>query len=283
MSAGAITSPRHGTRWGRTALVSVIGFGAIVGMTMASAEHVLGFDANLVVMNGSTDNDLNGMSISTSRLQASDAGFGMAPMKMADGSWKNVLRAGFGGAMLSGLCLSKTEKIPVLGTTYTFRLLSPSTNTITANNGVFDVTDFEADASSTGISLAGSIQVGLATGDITTVSTNGGAGTPYQSDPFGQVPSGNSPLEIYNSSVYTAASNLGNWVVDGKPHTFSGGWTGIDTATADLKKVAGRLWSVQLSGAITMPKLSLSITSGNADLCATWPTPPPYTNTKSFP
>jgi len=264
----------------------VLGLGAVCGMAVAAANSVLGFQANLTIMNSNATGALNGFSMSSSRLTAVDAGFGMAPVQQQDGTWKNVLRAGFSSATISGLCLSKTEKLPIIGTDYTLRLTSPSSaGSISASNGVFDITDIAADTSgaapNNGINLKGNTQVGLTTTDITTVFANG-TSLPYKAEPFASNDdaAGDSPLDIWNSSVYSGAAPP-NWVVDGKPHTFGGGWTGIDAGGADLYKIAGRLWQVQLTGNITLPKLSIGVSSGDAQ-CADWPSGPPYTNTTKY-
>ncbi|MFT4264314.1 MAG: DUF6230 family protein [Nocardioides sp.] len=212
-----------------------------------------------------------------------DTGASTTTTGSAADTWKNVLRAGFASATLSGLCLSKTETLPILGDV-TVKLYSPSSaGDITASNGVFDLTDIASDSSDAGINLKGNTQIGLATTDITTVYANG-TGLPYKANPFGSndLTSGDAALDIWNSSVYSGTAPS-NWVVDSKAHTFGGGWTGIDAGAADLYKVAGRLQQVQLTGNITLPGLKISVTSGSDDMCATWPTNPAYTNSKSWP
>lgn len=272
------TTQRHGTRWRRSLVPVVVGAALTAGMATATMSSALGFNATVTIMNTNANTDLNGMSFSTSGLVANDAGFGMAPVKTQNGAWKNVLRAGFAGATLQGLCLTKTESLGLLGN-YTIKLYAPSSTAITASNGVFDLTDLVGDTTDLGINLKGSTQIGLSTADITTVSATGGTGPPYDAMPFGEVPSGNSPLDTFDASLYTPSSNLGNWVVDGKPHTFGGGWTGIDAGSAVLGKSAGRLWQVQLSGNITLPNLQITVTPGTAERCASWPTEANFTNT----
>ena len=60
-------------------------------------------------------------------------------------------------------------------------------------------------------------------------------------------------------------------------------WVGIDVAAADLHKIVGRLWQVQLTGQISLPNLGITVTAGNTNMCGTWPTNPDYTNGKAFP
>lgn len=273
---------RFGTRWRRVSGLMVIGLGLTTAMGAATFNGVLGFEASLAIINSNGTNNLNGFSMSASRIQATDAGFGMAPVPQANGTWKNVLRAGFSGATITGLCLMKSETLPVIGDVTIGLTIPSSAGNITANNGIFDISDIAGDTTGTGLSLKGNTQVGLSTADITTVSTTGGSGTPYKADPMGanDVSGGNSPLEIFNSAIYNG-STPSNWVVDGKPHTFGGGWTGIDAGAADLSKVSGRLWQAQLIGAITMPQLKITVTSGQKQ-CASWPSGPPYTNTTTY-
>lgn len=269
---------RHGTRWGRATVPLVVGFGLVVAMAAATVNNVLGFEASVKIINSSSDTSMNGMSISTQRLQAVDAGFGMAPVQQSDGTWKNVLRAGFANATATGLCVSKTESLPVVGT-YTIKLVAPaSAGTITASNGVFDITDIVGNSDGTGINLKGSTQIGLATPDITTIFKDG-QGLPYAPNPFG-ASTGDSPLDVWTSGV-EAGSAPSPWVVDSKPHTFGGGWTGIDAGAADLSRISARLWQIQLTGNITLPGLKISVTQG-ASKCADWPSGPPYTNTTKY-
>lgn len=263
----------YGTRWRRAAFGIVAGVLGISAMTGAVLTNVAGFEANLTVMNPNADTDLNGFSFSSNQIHAVDAGFGMAPMKLQNGTWKNVLRAGFRTATITGLCLSKVESLPVLGN-YTVTLSSPGT--ITADNGVFDLTDIVGDKSSTGIALQGTAQIGLATPDITTVFANG-SGIPFQGNPFGETNSGSSPLKTYTAGAYNAgASGVNGNLMNGQ------GYTGIDVSGADLYKVFGRLWQIQLSGHITLPKLKISVTAGKAP-CASWPSNAPATNAQPWP
>lgn len=278
MSAASATGG-YGTHWARAGVGIIAGVALLVGMSAASIKHVLGFEATLAIINSNPTDALNGFSIASAQIHATDAGFGMAPVKQANGSWKNVLRAGFSGASISGLCLSKTETLPVVGDV-TVRLLSPTgAGSIKASNGVFDITDIAGDTTGAGINLKGNTQIGLATTDITTVYANG-TGLPYKANPFGSsdLKGNDSPLEIWDPSLYTTSPAApGTWPLDpsGRLHTFGGGWTGIDAGAADLFKVGGRLWQVQLTGAITLPKLQITVTSGRSQ-CAPFPTGVPY-------
>lgn len=275
-SSGGVV--RRGTRWGRTGVLTLVGYALIAAMAGATLNSVLGFEASVRIINSNGLTDQNGMSFSSSRIQAVDAGFGIAPVQQAGGAWKNVLRAGFSNATISGLCIAKIENLGPLGA-YTLMLTSPSSaGNITASNGVFDLTDLVGDSSSIGVNLKGSTQIGLGTPDITTVYANG-TGLPYLANPFGQS-TGDSPLDIWNPSIESGTVPPAA-VLDGKSHLYGGGWTGIDAGAADLYKVAGRLWQVQLTGNITLPNLQLTITQGT-NKCSDWPSVPPYTNTTKY-
>lgn len=269
---------RTGTRWRRATLLTVGGYALIAAMAAASINSVLGFEASVRIINSNGLTDQNGMSFTSSHINAVDAGFGMAPVQQANGTWKNVLRAGFSNATISGLCVAKVENLGLLGA-YTFMLTSPSSaGNITASNGVFDLTDIVGDSTNIGVNLKGSTQIGLATPDITTVYANG-TGLPYLANPFGSS-SGDSPLDIWSSSIEGGTAPPAS-VLDGKSHIYGGGWTGIDAGAADLYKVSGRLWQIQLTGKITLPNLKLVMSQGTSK-CADWPSGPPYTNTTTY-
>ncbi|NHA01447.1 hypothetical protein G5V59_20900 [Nocardioides sp. W3-2-3] len=101
---GLMEQGRRGTRWRRMGALLGAGLGTLGALATLTWNQVLGFDATLVIQDGNA-------TFSSSQITADDAAFGMAPVRLGDGTWKNVLRAGFASASLDGLCVSKTETI----------------------------------------------------------------------------------------------------------------------------------------------------------------------------
>ena len=213
---------RHGTRWGRAAIMAAAGIGVIVAMASLVLQHVL---ATYVVFNTQS----TPASFNTSALVGQDVGFGMVPANV-NGSGKAVLRAGFATASLDGFCLSKSETIA--GLTIVVKITAgnnaPGTSgDITANNVSFDLPSFKASGS--GIAMSGMDQIGLTTDDITTTRTGGA----YDINPLG------GPLTRYGQ-----------------------GWVGIDASQGTFTQLKGKIYSAEIQGSINLPHLSITTSPG---------------------
>lgn len=230
-----------GTRWRRMSGALGTGLAALGTLATLTWQQALGFDATLVIQDGNA-------TFSTSQLTADDAAFGMAPVRLGNGTWKNVLRAGFATASLNGLCVSKTETV-LGGLRYTVKLTSgdggPGLETRAAN-AALDVTTLRG----AGINLQGSTQIGQATTDLTT--TPGAA--PYEANPFG-VPQtydgGFFGPGATGPQAYSGTANGG--------HVNGQGFTGIDATRGALTNVHGQLWQAQVTGNITLPNLTIRV------------------------
>lgn len=242
---------RMGTRWGRSSGAALVGVALTAAMSTALWTNAFGLDASLVIQN-------EAVSFATSKLIADDVGFGMTVINGADGNPRNALRAGFAGAKMNGLCVSKTESLLGVGAV-TIKLTSGDSNNtnteISAANAAFDVIDFQAKGS--GIQLQGSTQIGLSTPDITTVPGT----APFSNNPLGQLnPAFTSgKLENYDSSIWNMTANGGR--MNGQ------GFTGIDATRATLTTVYGKVLNAQIVGSITLPNLKISVTPGTAQSC----------------
>src|SRR3546814_2004457 len=95
-----MSEPRNGTRWGRMTGMAAASLAAVAGLGTVTWQHAFGLDATIIVQDGNA-------TFSSSRITANDAAFGLAPVRLSTGTWKNVLRAGFATATLDGLCVSK--------------------------------------------------------------------------------------------------------------------------------------------------------------------------------
>lgn len=232
---------RRGTRWRRMALLMGASLGTLGTLATLTWQQVLGFEATLVIQDGNA-------TFSSSQITADDAAFGMAPVRLGDGTWKNVLRAGFASASLDGLCVSKTETV-VGGIKYTLKLTSGDAGAgleTKAANAALDVTTLRG----AGINLQGSTQLGQATTDLTTAP----GAAPYLANPFG-VPS------TYDGGFFgpghtgpQAYSGTGNG-----GHVNGQGFTGIDATRGSLTNVYGQLWQAQVTGNITLPNLQIRV------------------------
>lgn len=231
---------RNGTRWGRAAAVAGMSLATLGTLATLTWQQALGFDATVVIQGGNA-------TFSSSQITADDAAFGMAPVRLGTGTWKNLLRAGFARAGMDGLCVSKTESVgPVK---YTIKLTSGDGTAaleIGAADAGFDVTTLRG----TGINLQGSTQIGQATTDLTTAP----GAAPYVANPFG-VPStydgGFFGPGATGPQVYGGTGNGG--------HVNGQGYTGIDATRGALTGVYGQLWQAQVSGNITLPNLKIQV------------------------
>ena len=251
MGRPQMDNPRMGTRWGRSSGAALVGMGLTAAMSTALWTNAFGLDASLVIQN-------EAVSFASSKLVASDVGFGMTLIKGEDGQPRNALRAGFAGAKMNGLCVSKTETLAGVGAV-TIKLTSgdgDSANTeISAANAAFDVIDLQAKG--TGIQLQGSTQIGLSTPDITTVPGT----APFSSNPLGQLnPAFTSgKLENFDAEIWNTTANGGR--MNGQ------GFTGIDATRATLTTVYGKVLNAQIVGSITLPNLKISVTPGTGQSC----------------
>jgi hypothetical protein len=230
-----------GTRWGRMVGALAAGLGALTGLATLTWHQALGFDTTLVIQDGNA-------TFSSSQITADDAAFGMAPVRLGNGTWKNLLRAGFATASLNGLCVSKTQTV-LGGIKYTVKLTAGDGGTgleTRAANAALDVTALRG----AGINLQGSTQIGQATTDLTTAP----GAAPYLANPFG-VPStydgGWFGPGTTGPQVYGATGNGG--------HVNGQGYTGIDATRGSLTNVYGQLWQAQVTGNITLPNLSIKV------------------------
>ncbi|MFE6509920.1 DUF6230 family protein [Nocardioides sp. NPDC057767] len=235
----------YGTRWRRMVAATTVGLGLLGAMVVAmgsSASAV--FNPTLTINNGSS-------TFSSSRIHAADAAFGTALVQTqasasSGGDWTPVLRAGFASATMNGFCLSRVEDVGALGS-YTIRLTAgdddQTTNEISAQRVAFDITQLRA-ASSPGVNLQGTAQIGLATTDLT---TNPGT-APYAANPMG-VPQG------FDAKWYQTSGNGG--------HNNGQGFTGIDATVANLNSVYGDVRQAQIEGEVTLPNLEIELLPGN--------------------
>jgi len=240
----AATAPEGRTRWGRAALAAAVGLPATGTLAAALHQRAWGLDAELVIQNSSA-------SFSSGRIQAQDVGFAMVPVQQQDGTWRNVLRAGFATADLDGLCVAQVETIPGLGeVTVALEASDDDEGTLElkAADATFDITDLRGDGP--GISLQGSTQIGLASTDVTTRPGR----APYESNPLGAP-----EAFVPGLTAGSASANAG--------HTNGQGWTGIDATAGNLDNVHGTLWQAQVIGPIDVPGLEITVRPGNVDLC----------------
>lgn len=236
-----MTNVRLGTRWRRMAGLLGAGLGSLGVLATLTWNQALGFDATLVIQDGNA-------TFSSSQITADDAAFGMAPVRLGNGTWKNLLRAGFASASLDGLCVSKTETV-VGGIKYTLKLTAGDGGAgleTKAANAALDVTSLRG----AGINLQGSTQLGQATTDLTTAP----GAAPYLANPFG-VPStydgGWFGPGTTGPQAYSGTGNGG--------HVNGQGYTGIDATRGSLTNVYGQLWQAQVTGNITLPNLQIKV------------------------
>lgn len=232
---------RHGTRWGPMAGALATSLGTLAALASMTWNHAFGLDSTIIIQDGNA-------TFSSSQITADDAAFGMAPVRLGNGTWKNVLRAGFATATLNGLCISKTETVAGL-VKYTIKLTAgDGTGALEsrANNAALDVTSLRG----AGINLQGSTQIGQASTDLTTAP----GAAPYLANPFG-VPQtwdgGFFGPGTTGPNAYSATGNGG--------HTNGQGYTGIDATRGSLTAAYGQLWQAQVSGDITLPNLTIKV------------------------
>lgn len=242
MDTGTVDgATRHGTRWGRMAAALVASLGTLGALASLTWNHAFGLDSTIIIQDGNA-------TFSSSQIMADDAAFGMAPVRLGNGTWKNVLRAGFATATLNGLCISKTETVAGL-VKYTIKLTAGDGTAALesrANNAALDVTSLRG----AGINLQGSTQIGQASTDLTTAP----GAAPYEANPF-TVPKtydgGYFGPGATGPNAYSSSGNGG--------HVNGQGYTGIDATRGSLTTVYGQLWQAQVSGAITLPNLTIKV------------------------
>lgn len=212
---------RYGTRWGRTTFAILLGFGVMASVVVGIRTRVLA--SNFVVQNATAE-------FSTSGLDATNAGFGMTKTTRSDGTTVYVLRGGFANGTLDGLCFS--QKQTILGLPYTLTI-SAGNNTLggtyelSAKNVTLDITQVRGTSQSgsagNGINLDGKVQLGVATSDITTSSTNG----------------------VLDANPLGAPLGQGYW--------------GIQAAAAHIYNLRGTVYDMNIVGSIFLPGLSLKV------------------------
>ncbi|WP_435201236.1 DUF6230 family protein [Janibacter sp. GS2] len=112
---------------------------------------------------------------STSGLKGTDVAFATVPADVSDGrdgtKQVSVLRGGFAGAELDGLCISQQQEL--LGGTFTMRVTAGDGTTgeydIDSASATFDLTEVEG-GEDPGIALGGVVQIGQTASDVTTVA-----------------------------------------------------------------------------------------------------------------
>lgn len=175
---------------------------------------------------------------STGSVRGTDVGFGMTRVNSLSASGttstKSVFSSGFATGQLDGLCLSSTESIGPLGT-YTIRITAGDNNP--ATNEV-SANNMQFDLTNLrgdgpGIRLDGIVQMGLSSSDVTTVA---GVANPLDA------PTGT-------------------------------GFFAIDATAGDIANVRGKLYDVQINGAIKMPGLKITLTPGTSQQCDNTPIP----------
>ncbi|MCX6399053.1 MAG: DUF6230 family protein [Propionibacteriales bacterium] len=232
---------RHGTRWGPMAGALVTSLGTLAALASLTWTHAFGLDSTIIIQDGNA-------TFSSSQITADDAAFGMAPVRLGDGTWKNVLRAGFATATLNGLCISKTETVAGL-VKYTIKLTAGDGTAALesrANNAALDVTSLRG----AGINLQGSTQIGQASTDLTTAP----GAAPYLANPFAVPQTWDGGFYGPGSTGPNAYSATGNG-----GHTNGQGYTGIDATRGTLNAAYGHLWQAQVSGDITLPNLTIKV------------------------
>lgn len=227
---------RLGTRWGRTGVLIGIGLAALGITSSAMATNAL---ATYMVINSQN----SPASFSSSAIVGQNVAFGMAPSTLDNGTTSNVLRAGFATASLNGLCVTKTDTIA--GVQYTFKLTAgdgnSTTNEISANNALFDLTSIRGGGS--GLVLQGIDQLGAASADVTTSSTGG----------------------VLDTNPLGAPGGAGS--------AYGAGWVGIQASSGQLNNVTGTLWNAEIQGSINLPNLNISVTLGTGTPCSSLPLP----------
>lgn len=232
---------RTGTRWGRAGLVGGLAMGVLTAFASLTWNQALGFDSTVKIQGADA-------SFSTSRLVADDAGFGVGPVRLGTGTWKNVLRTGFAVASLDGLCVSRTENLGPFKVT--IKLTSgdstAGTTETKAASAAFDLTKLRGNS----INLQGSTQLGLAATDVTTLPGK----APYEANPLG-IPNtfagGFFNPDGTGGQVYSSSGNGG--LPNGQ------GYTAIDATRSALSNAYGSLWQAQINGDITLPNLSINV------------------------
>lgn len=231
-----MTARRFGTRWGRTGVLVGSGLAALTIAGSAMATNAL---ATYTIINSQN----SPASFTSSAIVGQNVAFGMAQSTLDNGTTSNVLRAGFATAALNGLCVTKTDTIA--GIQYTFKLTAgdgnATTNEITANNALFDLTSIRG--SGPGLVLQGLDQIGSASADLTTSSTGG----------------------VLDTNPLGAPGGAGA--------AYGAGWAGIQASSGQLNNVTGTLWNAEIQGSINLPNLSISVSLGSGTPCSGLPLP----------
>lgn len=165
---------------------------------------------------------------STSGLKGADVAFATVPADVSDGQQGTkevpVLRGGFSGAELDGLCISQRQE--VMGATYTIRVSAgdgeKGTFDIDTSSATFDLTSVEG-GSDPGLALGGTVQIGQTGSDV---STTDGV---------------DNPLGAPGSGRYLA----------------------IDASSGHLSDVRGTVYGFDIEDAADVPGLSVEVVRGD--------------------
>lgn len=225
----AATGHRAGTRWPRTVVLIVLALSALGSVAGLVRADVIALN---VAYQGSPAR------ISTSAIRGQDVAIGISEATVRDSAGVDrrikVIRAGFGVAEMSGLCLSVKQSVLGLGDVV-LRLEAgdsdPATYEIKANNIELDLLRARS-ASASGLNLNGSVKIGMATQDLTTV-----AGV---DDPLEQ------PMDRNGS-----------------------GYWGIDATQGTISGLSGLVHDAEIVGSIQLPNLRITTTGSECPLDAT--------------
>lgn len=165
---------------------------------------------------------------STSGLKGADVAFATVPADVSDGEKGTrkvpVLRGGFSGAELDGLCISQSQE--VMGATYTIRVTAgddeKGTFDVDTSSATFDLTSVEG-GSDPGVALGGTVQIGQTGSDV---STSDGV---------------DNPLGAPGSGRYLA----------------------IDASSGHLSDVRGTVYGFAIEDAADVPGLSVDVVPGD--------------------
>lgn len=208
----------RGTRWGRSGALMLVAFAVVA--TVAGLTH-----ANVLALTMTYSG--SAARFSTQAITGQDVAIGVSEATVRNSAGVDtkvkVLRAGFAVAELSSICVSVKQNIPVIGDV-TLRLDAgdndPSTYEIKANNVELDLLRGRS-PSTAGLRLNGSVKIGMATQDLTTV--------PGADDPLEQ------PMDKNGS-----------------------GYWGIDATQGTIGGLSGQLYDMEIVGSIQLPNLKIN-------------------------
>lgn len=207
------------TSWRTAAAATAAGLLALTGAGLGMRHQAMALDVTF---------QERPSQFSTSGLSGSDVAFATVPATVSDGAGGtkpvSVLRGGFSGARLDGLCISQRQEL--LGATYTLRVTAGDgtrgTHDIRSASATFDLTEVSG-GGEPGIALGGTVQIGQTASDVTTV------------------PGVEDPLDAPGSGRYIA----------------------IDASSGDLSDVRGTVYGFSISDAASIPGLVVEVLPGD--------------------